>query len=295
MHDFEYEAPGSLDNAIQLLAKHNGSAKPLAGGSDLIDHIRTRRLTPELVIDVKQVPELNVLEVTADGLRLGAAVPCYRIYENETIAGDYTALADSCRIIGGIQIQSRASVGGNLCNSGPAADSIPALIALGAIAVIAGPAGTRDVPVEDFCTAPGQNVLQPGELLVELKFPPRPAHSGSHYRRFIPRNEMDIAVVGVGASVELDENCETFVSARIALAAVAPTPLFVTEVGNQLAGQPISDESIKQAAQTARESISPIDDMRGTKEFRLHLTAVLTERVLKAAVERAKTSTTSKK
>ena len=220
MHDFEYEAPQSLANTIQLLAEHNGSAKPLAGGTDLIDHVRTRRLTPDVVVDIKKLPELNVLEI-GDGLRLGAAVPCYKIYGNETIVRDYSALADSCRIIGGIQIQSRASVGGNLCNSGPAADSIPSLIALGATAVIGGPNGTREVAVEDFCTAPGKNVLQAGELLVELKFPSRPAQSGSHYRRFIPRNEMDIAVVGVGASVELDEKCETFVSARVALAAVA--------------------------------------------------------------------------
>lgn len=288
MHDFEYEAPQSLAGTIQLLAEHNGSARPLAGGTDLIDHVRTRRLTPDVVVNVKQIPELNVLEVGDDGLRLGAAVPCYKIYGNETIVRDYSALADSCRIIGGIQIQSRASVGGNLCNSGPAADSIPALIALGATAVIAGPDGTREVAVEDFCTAPGKNVLQAGELLVEMKCPPRSAHSGSHYRRFIPRNEMDIAVVGVGASVELDDKCETFISARVALAAVAATPLYVKAIGDQLAGQPVNDETISKAGQAARDSISPIDDMRGTKEFRLHITSVLTERVLRQAVERAK-------
>lgn len=287
MIDFEYEAPLTLDETVGLLAKHNGSARPLAGGTDLIDHVRNRRLTPDVVVDIKKVPELNVLKAGPDGLRLGAAVPCYKIYGNADIAGDYSALADSCRIIGGVQVQSRASVGGNLCNSGPAADSIPALIALGATVVIAGPGGTRKVPVEEFCTAPGRNVLQPGELVVELKFPPRPPHSGSHYRRFIPRNEMDIAVVGVGASVVLDETCETFVSARIALAAVAPTPLFLESVSEQLAGQPVNDETIAQAGRAAREAISPIDDMRGTREFRLHVTGVLTERVLKKAVERA--------
>lgn len=288
MHDFEYEAPQSLAEVVELLDNHNGSAQPLAGGTDLIDHVRCRRLAPDLIVDVKKLSELNVLEISADGLRLGAAVPCYRIYGDEHIDRHYAALADSCRIIGGIQIQSRASVGGNLCNSGPAADSIPALIALSAVCVITGTSGQRELPVEGFCTGPGKNVLAAGELLVELKFPPRPAHSGSHYRRFIPRNEMDIAVVGVGAAVELDESGENFVAARIALAAVGPTPVFAEEAGNLLAGQPVSDESIQKAAAAARAIATPIDDMRGTREFRLHLTGVLTERVLKTAVQRAR-------
>lgn len=288
MHDFDYQAPTSLDDAIRILAEHNGQARPLAGGTDLIDHVRTGRLAPDVVLDVKKLPELNVLEVSDQGLRLGAAVPCYRIYGNEQIARDYAALCDATRIIGGIQIQSRASVGGNLCNSGPAADSTPALIALQAVCEITGPNGTREVPVEQFCTGPGQNVLDRGELLVALKFPPRSPNSGSHYRRFIPRNEMDIAVVGVGAAVVLDESGENFVSARIGLGAVAPTPLFAEEAGNALAGQPVDDETIRRAADAARSIISPIDDMRGTKEFRQHVTAVLTERVIRTAVERAR-------
>ncbi|HRX78617.1 MAG TPA: FAD binding domain-containing protein, partial [Pirellulaceae bacterium] len=204
MHAFDYQAPTTVAEAIQLLAKHNGTARPLAGGTDLIDQMRVGRFAPEVVIDVKKLKELNVLSVDADGLHVGAAVPCYRIYSDETVNSQYTALADSCHIIGGIQIQSRASIGGNLCNSGPAADSTPSMIALGGVCVITGPDGTREVPVESFCTGPGKNVLKPGELLVEVRFPTRPANSGSHYRRMIPRNEMDIAVVGVGASVVLD-------------------------------------------------------------------------------------------
>ena len=148
MHDFEYAAPVSLDEAVRILAENNGSARPLAGGTDLIDHVRTGRLTPDVLFDVKKIAELNVLEHSADGLRLGAAVPCYRIYGDPRIAADYSALADATRIIGGIQIQSRASVGGNLCNSGPAADSTPALIALEAVAVLFGPDGRREVPVD---------------------------------------------------------------------------------------------------------------------------------------------------
>jgi len=288
MRDFEYEAPTTLSTAIELLAQQNGSAKLLAGGTDLIDHVRTGRLEPDLLIDVKNINELNVLELNGDGLRLGAAVPCYKIYGPPEISQQYAALTDSCRIIGGIQIQSRASVGGNLCNSGPAADSIPSLIALGGVCVIAGPNGTREVAAEDFCTAPGKNVLEAGELLVEIKFPARAANSGSHYRRFIPRNEMDIAVVSVGASVELDENQQNFGSARIALGAVAATPLFAQAASDALAGQPVNAESIANAAAAAKEIATPITDMRGTAEYRTHLIGVLIERVINAAVSQAR-------
>ncbi|MCA9143412.1 MAG: xanthine dehydrogenase family protein subunit M [Planctomycetaceae bacterium] len=288
MHAFDYQAPTTVAEAIQLLAKHNGTARPLAGGTDLIDQMRVGRFAPEVVIDVKKLKELNVLSVDADGLHVGAAVPCYRIYSDETVNSQYTALADSCHIIGGIQIQSRASIGGNLCNSGPAADSTPSMIALGGVCVITGPDGTREVPVESFCTGPGKNVLKPGELLVEVRFPTRPANSGSHYRRMIPRNEMDIAVVGVGASVVLDASGQKFASARIALGAVAPTPLFAQAASALLAGQPVNDETLDKAATAAREIASPITDMRGTREYRIHVTGVLVKRVLQAAVARAR-------
>jgi len=156
MRDFDYEAPTSVAEAVRVLAEHNSSARPLAGGTDLIDQIRTGRHQPEVVVDLKKIPELSVFELSAKGLRLGAAVPCYRIYGDAGVVQAYAALADSTRIIGGIQIQSRASVGGNLCNSGPAADSTPSLIALGAVAVIAGPRGQREVAVDDFCTGRGK-------------------------------------------------------------------------------------------------------------------------------------------
>lgn len=290
MRDFEYEAPTSVAEAVRVLSQHNGSARPLAGGTDLIDQIRTGRHQPQVVVDIKKIPELSVLENSATGLRLGAAVPCYRIYGDAAISEAYAALADSARIIGGVQIQSRASVGGNLCNSGPAADSTPSLIALGAVAVIAGPKGRREVAVENFCTGPGKNVLTAGEFLVELKLPARPAHSGSHYRRFIPRNEMDIAVVGVAASVVLDATGETFVSARIALGAVGPTPLYAKDASALLSGKSVSEETFGKAADAAKAIATPIDDMRGTKEFRLHITGVLTRRVLEEAVRRARQS-----
>ena len=287
MIDFEYEAPTTLTEALAVLAG-DGAAKPLAGGTDLIDQVRTGRLSPNVVVDVKKIDELNVLELNNDGLRLGAAVPCADIYGHIELSQQYAALTDSCRIIGGIQIQSRASVGGNVCNSGPAADSTPSVIVLGGVCVISGPNGTREVPAEAFCTGPSQNVLQAGELLVEIKFPARSPNSGSHYRRFIPRNEMDIAVVGVGVSVDLDDAKQNFVSARIALGAVGPTPLFAQAASAALAGQPINDETIKQAAAAAKEIATPISDMRGPAEYRTHLVGVLTERVIEAAVARAR-------
>ena len=288
MHDFEYEAPLDLKSALESFAQHNGQARALAGGTDLIDQVRVGRLTPDVLIDLKKIRELNLLEINQAGLRLGAAVRCCDIWGNKEIVSRYAALADSCKIIGGVQIQNRASVGGNLCNSGPAADSTPSLIVLGATCVIAGSGGTREVPVEEFCTGPGQNILQPGEILVELRFPDRPSNSGSHYRRFIPRNEMDIAVVGVAASVELDDTCEKFVSARIAVGAVAPTPLYAQEASESLAGQVVGETAIDQAAELAQKIARPIDDMRGTKEFRIHLTGVLTRRVVATAVARAR-------
>lgn len=288
MYAFEYEAPTSLKDAVQCLAKHNGSARPLAGGTDLIDQMRIGRLSPSVVVDLKKVAELNILAVDQRGLHIGAAVPCSKIYNSPVVNESYAALADSCRIIGGIQIQSRASIGGNLCNSGPAADSTPSLIALGGVCVIAGPAGTREVPVESFCTGPGKNVLQLGELLVEIRFPTPAKNSGSHYRRLIPRNEMDIAVVGVGAAVTLDASGQKCAAARIALGAVAPTPLFAKAAGDLLVGQSLTDELIAKAARACQEMVTPITDMRGTKEYRIHVTGVLVERVLHAAIARAR-------
>lgn len=288
MHDFEYTAPPTLSGALELLGKPGGRPRPLAGGTDLIDHIRTGRLAPDLVVDIKQIPELNVFQLDDRGLRLGAAVPCYRVYEHAGISQHYAALADSCRIIGGIQIQNRASVGGNLCNSGPAADSSPSLIALAGACVIAGPGGVREVPAERFCTGPGTNVLGPGELLVEIKFPPRPPHSGSHYRRMIPRNEMDIAVVGVAVSVQLDASGQNFQAARVALGAVAPTPLLVEKAAQALVGHPVGDAAIAAAAAEARNAAKPITDMRGTRDYRLHAVGVLTSRAIHFAVARAR-------
>ena len=270
------------------MAEKGPKAKALAGGTDILVQLRGRRFFIDRLVDVKAVPEMNELSCSAEeGLTLGAAVPCYRIYEDEAIQGLYSGLVDAAFLIGGIQIQGRASVGGNLCNASPSGDTIPILIALGATCVIEGPIRSRTLPVEDFCTGPGANVLQDGELLVALKFPPPAANSGAHYLRFIPRNEMDIAVAGAGASVVLDDDKETIKSARISLAAVGPTPIFAEEASELLAGRAANEESYEAAADAAKAAARPISDMRGTAKQRVHLSGVLTKRALREAVARA--------
>jgi len=288
--EFEYAAPVDLDEAVGLLAKAGDRAQLLAGGTDIIVQLREGLRTADLVIDVKKIPELTWLEFLPEtGLRLGASVPCWQIHENAAIAAAYPALAQAVNIIGGWQIQSRASVGGNLCNSSPAADSIPALIVHGAAAHLAGPNGRRTVAVADFCTGPGRNVMQQGELLVAITLPPSHAGSGSAYQRFIPRNEMDIAVVGAGSWIQLDESRERIASARIALAAVGPTPIFAQQASNFLAGKEPNDEVFAAAGELAKQVATPISDMRGPAEYRMHLVGVLIKRTLAAAVEHART------
>jgi len=287
LNSFDYARPVSLAEAVQLLSDRGSGARVLAGGTDLLVQMRAGRKEANLVVDVKRIPEM--LDLNCDpreGLTLGAAVPCYQIYRNAMVKKFYPSLAEVASIIGGTQIQGRASIGGNLCNAAPSADSVPLLIALGVTCRIASAGGMRDVAVEDFCAAPGQNVLRSGELLASLRFPPPAAGTGAYYLRFTPRNEMDIAVTGAGVSIELENG--VFRSARIALAAVAPTPLFVRDAGAMLAGKPVKDESIQMAAEAARQAAKPITDMRGTAEHRRHLCGVLTRRALQIAVQRAR-------
>jgi len=286
---FDYAAARSVEEAVSLLEQQGDQARVLSGGTDIIVQVREGRRKVALLVDVKGIPELNQLSYTPQqGLLLGAAVPCHKIYGDAAIAAAYPGLIDAVSLVGGTAIQGRATVGGNLCNASPAADTTPALIVLQTTCVIAGPRGRREVPVEDFCTGPGHTVLQHGEFLVSFRIPPPPPRSGAFYLRFIPRNEMDIAVVGAGASVVLNADRTAFVSARVALAAVAPTPLLVNEAGAALAGKAISDEAIQAAAEAAQAAARPIDDMRGTVAFRRHLSGVLTRRALQGAIQRAK-------
>ncbi len=289
MKEIDYAAPKTVAEAVSLLNEKGDRARILAGGTDIIVQVREHRRDLDLLLDVKRIPEVNELSYDQrQGLRLGAAVPCYRVYEDATIAKAYPGLIDAVALVGGIQIQSRASVGGNLCNASPAADTIPALIAHRAVCVIAGPRSVREVPAEQFCVAPGRTVLQRGEMLLRLRLPPPPPHFGAAYLRFIPRNEMDIAVVGAGVAVTLDETKTRCTAARIALAAVAPTPLLVADAGAALVDGPLSDSLIDKAAALAQSAARPISDMRGDADYRRHLVGVLVKRALRSAIERAK-------
>jgi carbon-monoxide dehydrogenase medium subunit len=289
MKDIDYAAPKSIAEAVRIFQEKGDKARALAGGTDIIVQVREHRRDVDVLVDLKHIPELMELAYdTKSGLRIGAAVPCYQIYENAAIAKAYPGLIDAASLVGGIQIQSRASLGGNLCNASPAGDTIPALIALETTCVIAGPNGKREVPVEKFCTAPGKTVLGRGEFLVSLKMPPPKPRSGAAYLRFIPRNEMDIAVVGAGVSVGLNDSLTTCQFARIALAAVAPTPLLVTEASSYLVGRPLMTSDLDHAASLAQAAAKPISDMRGDAEYRKHLVGVLVRRALRQAIERAK-------
>jgi CO/xanthine dehydrogenase FAD-binding subunit len=287
MKDITYAAPKSIAEATSLLNDKGDRARILAGGTDIIVQVREGRRDIDALVDIKHIPDVNELSFDpAKGLVVGAAVPCCLIYENKAIAKAYPGLMDAVTLIGGIQIQSRASLGGNLCNASPAADSIPILIALEATCDIAGAKGTRSVPVEQFCTSPGKTVLGRGEFLVRLRIAAPKKQSGAAYLRFIPRNEMDIAVVGAGVSVQLDgSKC---VAARIALAAVAPTPLLVNEAGAALVGTTLDDAAITKAASLAQAAAKPISDMRGDADYRRHLVGVLVKRALAIAIDRAK-------
>jgi carbon-monoxide dehydrogenase medium subunit len=287
LHAINYEAPKTLKDAVALLAQHGEKGRPLCGGTDLIIQLRAGVRRPDFVVDVKKIPEL--LKITFDakkGLRLGAAVSAIEVFHNNELQRHYPGLVEAAHLIGSNQIQGRASVGGNLCNGSPAADTTPALIALNARARVMGPKGEREVKVEEFCTAPGRTVLAPGELLVELLFDAPQPHSADAYLRFIPRNEMDIAVVGVGSWLHMDGDKVT--AARIGLGAVAATPLYAAKASESLAGKKLDDAAIDRACKLAIEASSPIDDMRGTAEFRRHLVGVLTKRTLHTAAERAR-------
>jgi len=288
MQEIDYVKAKSVAEVVAWLSSDGGQAQILAGGTDLLVQLREARRKAKLIIDIKELPEANELSLdTRTGLRLGAAVSCLRICQHPQVQKVYPGLIDAVSLVGGTQIQGRASVGGNLCNASPAADTIPALIVHRATCLIASSEGLREVPVETFCTAPGQTQLRKGEFLVSLHLPPPPPGFGAAYLRFIPRNEMDIAVAGAAASVILANDRQTIQSARAALSAVAPTPLWVPEVGAYLSGRRISPETLAEAARIAREAARPITDMRGTIPQRKHLSAVLTRRAFEKAIQRA--------
>ena len=285
MEEVRYEAPTSIARASQLLGEPG--ARVLAGGTDLIVQMRTGRTAPRVFVDVKRIPELASIRLDAKSLWLGAAVPAVLVVENTELGRLFPGLVESVDLIGSTQIQGRASVGGNLCNSSPAADTVPALIAIGAVCLIAGPGGERRVPVESFSTAPGKNVLAPGELLVGFEIPRPAARTADAYLRFIPRTEMDIAVVGAGVSVTLDAG-GVCTHARVALGAVAPTAILVPAAVTALVGSRGDDAALARAAAASSAAARPIDDKRGTVTYRRKVSGVLTKRAAAAAFERAR-------
>jgi len=286
MNGMQYEAPSSVDEASALLADASGEARVLAGGTDLLVQLRSGMVGPELVVDVKNIEEMMTYSVNDGAYTIGAAVPSAQLHEDADLLGMWTGVIEAMDLVGSTQIQGRASLGGNLCNASPAADSVPAMIAAGAVCTVAGPNGRRDVPVEDICTGPGQTSLAKGEIVVTINLPKQAARTGDAYLRFIPRTEMDIAVVGVGVCLTMDDS-GTCTDARVSLGAVAPTALLVKECADALIGTKVDDAAMANLDAAARAAASPIDDKRGTVEFRTKVSGVLARRAAAIALERA--------
>ena len=287
MSEAQYLAARTIDEAVNAHTKANGSARFLAGGTDLLVQIKSGIRKPNLVIDVKKIVELNsVEEISENEFIVGASVSGANLNRNQKFSKLWPGVLEAFRLIGSEQIQGRASLGGNLCNGSPAGDSVPALIAAGCIALIAGPSGKREVPIEDFHTGPGKTVLENGEMLVSLKFPKRKPNSSDSYLRMTPRTEMDIAVVGCGVNVTLENN--VCVAARVSLGAVAPTPLLIREASEIMVGTNLNSEILDKVSKICMDSCNPIDDKRGTVEYRTKVAGVLFKRTTLIAIDRIK-------
>jgi CO/xanthine dehydrogenase FAD-binding subunit len=287
MKRFDYLAPKNLTEALQMMSDRP-AALPLAGGTDILVQMKEQHRPVEALLSLKRVPEVHQ---TADNgtLRLGAAVTAGQIATHRQIQEAYTALAMGAALIGSRQIRNMATVGGNLCNAAPSADTAPPLLVLGAQAVLVSTQGERTVPLEEFFLGPGRTILQPGELLKEIVVPKPPNRSGSYYLRQTPRAWMDIAVVGVAAAITLDTD-DTIAEARLALGAVAPVPMRATAAEALLAGHALTDDLLPEVGATAAQEAKPIDDLRGSAEYRRHLVNILTQRALRGAWARAKDS-----
>lgn len=286
MMQAQYRAPESVDEAVALMASASGKGRVLAGGTDLLVQMRAGVVQPGLIVDVKRIAEMTTVSQHNGGWRIGAAVSGAEIHDHAELRKAWPGVVEAINLIGSKQVQGRASAGGNLCNASPAADSVPALVAAGAIATIQGPNGRREVPVEQIPAGPGKTTLAPGEIVVSFTLPPRPAGSGDAYLRLIPRTEMDIAVVGCGVNLTLQDG--TCTAARVALGAVAPTVLLVEEAAKALVGSKLDDKAIEAAAAACRAACRPIDDKRGTVAYRTKIAGVLLKRATAIAAERAR-------
>ena len=282
-----YEAPKTTKEASALLAKEKGLAHVLAGGTDLLVRMKSGFVEPDLVVDVKRIEAMRKITPTAKGFRIGGAVPSAELGENAALRKAWPGVVEAARLIGSTQIQGRATIVGNMCNASPAADSVPAMVAAGAKAIVVGPKGRREIPVEEVAIAPGKTSLKKGELVEAIDLPKRPPRSGDAYLRFIPRSEMDIAVVGAGVSLTLgtDGTCK---EARVALGAVGPRVMLVKEAAAALVGTKVDAKALDKLAAAASAACRPIDDKRGTKEFRIEVAGVLARRAAEKALERAR-------
>jgi CO/xanthine dehydrogenase FAD-binding subunit len=293
MPNLNYAAPTTVDEAVKLLAGTSGLAKVLSGGTDLLVQLRSGRLRPDLIVDTKKIPGIMDIREEAGGFVIGAATPGAVVEAHPGLNKAWPGVVEALDLIGSTQIQGRASLAGNLCNASPAADSVPALFAAAAIAVIVGPNGQREVPVEQIPTGPGRTSLAKGEFILEFKLPPRPPHSSDAYLRFIPRTEMDIAVVGCGISLTLDAG-GTCTAARVSLGAVAPTVLLVQPAADALIGHKLDDATLAKLDAAAQAACKPIDDKRGTIVYRTKVAGVLARRVAAIAFDRALGKTSAK-
>jgi len=283
-----YEAPETVEGAAAALATATGEARVLAGGTDLLVQMRSEVVDPALIVDIKRIAETRRITEEKGGWRIGAAVTGAELKEHARLKQAWPGVVEAANLIGSTQVQGRATLGGNLCNGSPAADSVPALIAAGAVATLAGPKGRRDLPVEDVMLGPRKLALTKGEFVVSFLLPPRPPRSSDAYLRFIPRTEMDIAVVGAGVSLTVDEG-GTITAARVSVGAVAPRVLLVSEAATAIVGSRLDRAAQDRLEAAARAVCAPIDDKRGTVEFRIQVAGVLARRAALIALDRART------
>jgi len=280
-----YHAPDTITGAIALLMA-DPTARPLSGGTDLIVQMRSGRVTPGAIVDLKRIDGMAGIREEGGCFVIGAATPCTALRNHAGLLAAWPGVVEAANLIGSVQVRNRATMAGNLCNASPAADSVPALVAAGAEAVIAGPAGVRRVPVASIPLAPGRTSLAAGEFVVEFRLPAKPAGGGDAYLRSTPRTEMDIAVVGAGVSLVLgaDGICT---AARVALGAVAPTVVLVEDAAAALIGSRIDDAALDGVAEAARAVCNPIDDKRGSIAYRKAMAGVLARRAVLIAASRA--------
>jgi carbon-monoxide dehydrogenase medium subunit len=286
MTDIRYLAPRTLDEAVSAYAAAGSAARILAGGTDLLVQMRAGSVKPGLIVDIKKIAEMTAIDETADGgFRIGAAVSGMELHDHPKFGKVWPGVLEAVNLIGSKQVQGRASAGGNLCNSSPAGDSVPAMVAAGAIVTVQGPSGRREMPVEAVPAGPGRTNFKPGEILVSFTLPPRPPGSSDAYLRMIPRTEMDIAVVGLGVSLTLKGGVCT--AARVGLGAVAPTVLLVEPAAKALIGSKLDDAALSAAAAACSAACRPIDDKRGTIVYRTKVAGVLLKRTVATAAKRA--------